>query len=275
MEDCTSLASAECPMILGKTKISLENIRRIIDDEAIISVHRKCDICSKIYDATMEPDLERARCPSCNARAAPAVVVKKKTLPSSGYSSLLPYQIPQVKEFLESAFPKPPVAIVDASAHIGGDAIHFAKLWPQAKITAIDNDGEAIACLKLNVSTSCINLDNFEIVFADSTEWIPTNLKPADFYYFDPPWGGPNYCSEEEVSLFMNSSTQKVPIVDLINFVFDHNLAPCVLLKAPRNFAYPSFKAAVHGTTKLHYIRKPQKRGAIAYSLILITVAKG
>lgn len=266
MEDCTKSVSVGCPVI----RLS------ITDDEAIISVHRKCDACSKIYDATTEPDLTNARCTSCYALAAPVAKKKNlKTLPSSGYSSLLPYQIPQVKEFLESAFPKPPTAIVDASAHIGGDAIHFAKLWPQAKITAIDNDGEAIACLKLNVSTSGINLDNFEIVFADSTEWIPTNLKPADFYYFDPPWGGPNYCSEEEVSLFMNSSTQKVPIVDLINFVFDHNLAPCVLLKAPRNFAYPSFKAAVHGTTKLHYIRKPQKRGAIAYSLILITVAKG
>lgn len=247
----------------------------IRSDTSIISIHRKCEECSDIYDASFDLDIEgKALCGICHASTTPLspAELKKlnrgylKTLPSSGYSSLLPYQIPQVKEILSNIFLTPPTRIVDASAHIGGDTIHFSNTWPMCKITSIDIDEKAVECLRSNVSNFSPHPENIEIINADSTIWIETEKYQADLYYFDPPWGGPGYCSADEVSLFLSEK----PIVDVINSVLDQNLSSKVILKAPRNFAYQAFKKDVHGETKLHYIRKPQKKGSIAYALILI-----
>jgi precorrin-6B methylase 2 len=235
-------------------------------DKSILSIYRKCRYCLEIYDATEDLDVVEPVCENCMSSETHEKHLE--TLPASGYSSLLPYQVPQVREFLLSIFlDTPPSVIIDASAHIGGDTIHFATLWPQCKITAIDIDQKAIKCLKSNVEKFCPNSENVEIVSADSIEWITENLRNADFYYFDPPWGGPKYCSEDEVSLFLSGKS----ISEIINFVLDNKLTSKVILKAPRNFAYQKFKKEVQDVhTRLYYIRKPQKRGSIAYQLILI-----
>lgn len=270
----------------------------IREDKCILSIYRKCEICSSIYDATEDLDLkEPAMCENCwgdddafspNGNASSLDTTeefpvgeedtltkegvristsKRETLPSSGYSSLLPYQIPQVREFLSGIFSESPQIIVDASAHIGGDTINFATMWPNTKITAIDIDENAIKCLRFNVAKLTPNPENIEIIHTDCTTWLHSiEAIKADLYYFDPPWGGPKYCSEDEVSLFLSEK----PISDIVNFVLDQNLSPKVILKAPRNFAYQTFKKEVHGLTRLHYIRKPQKRGSVAYALILI-----
>lgn len=195
-----------------------------------------------------------------------------RTLPTSAYSSLLPYQIPQVDEVLATIFPPDrhdelPRLIIDATAHIGGDAIHFASVYPEANIVAIDNDDRAIECLRHNIENFSIPT-RFEVVHEDSSEWIRRNDRKADLYYFDPPWGGPNYSSRTEVHLFLGER----PIVDIVNYILERGLARKILLKTPRNFAYPSFKTAVKGTTRLFFIRKTQQqRGTVAYGLILIS----
>lgn len=242
----------------------MEQSENIFGDEAIAAVGIKCECCSSVFGVYPTAPSLPSVCPLC--KRASNKTRKIKTLPSSGYSSLLPYQIPQVKEFLERLFPDaPPMHIVDATVHIGGDALHFAKLWPNCKITAIDIDQNAIECLKINVPP--ILLPNFNIICADSTKWIKETLTKADFYYFDPPWGGPSYCSEEEFSLSLGD----LPITVSINFILDNDLSSRVILKAPRNFSYTDFKTKIHGTTFLRHVRKPQKQGSIAYSLILIT----
>lgn len=295
----------------------------ICHDNAIISIHRKCEVCLEIYDATEEDLAATNATANATANATSNAVCKEckmisssvsyiegerdltvlqdqldtekpkkkslKTLPSSGYSSLLPYQIPQVRTVLLDIFGStPPSKIVDTSAHIGGDTIHFAKIWPNCKIISIDIDENAVKCLKSNVAFFAPHPENIEIICGDSTKWIRGTCrspgtewirqrtegddrnvvenKKADFYYFDPPWGGPDYCSENEISLFLSG----IPIAEIINFVLDNKLASKVLLKAPRNFSYHIFKKEIHGLTKLFYIRKPQKKGSIAYSLIFI-----
>lgn len=198
------------------------------------------------------------------------------TLPSSSYSSLMPYQIPQVKEILRTCFPNPlpQDRIIDATAHIGGDSILFSEVFPDANIIAIDVDPAAIECLKRNI-VNFANVLRFEVICANSVEWIRT--QPASkndprkgdalFYYFDPPWGGPQYYIKKEVNLCLDGQ----PIADIINTVFSMGLSKKILLKVPRNFAYPAFKASVQGSCKLFYIKKPQKNGSIAYGLVLVT----
>jgi predicted RNA methylase len=190
-----------------------------------------------------------------------------KTLQSSSYSSLVPYQIPQVCDILKLCFPGPVKHIVDATAHIGGDSILFANVFGGAKITCIDSDPDAVECLTHNI-TNFSDPRRFEIIRANSVEWIRNNdVGHADFYYFDPPWGGPKYYAKREIDLHLDS----FHISEVVNMVFSLKLAEKVLLKIPRNFAYPTFKTSVKGVCRLFYIKKPQKNGSIAYGLIFIT----
>ena len=198
------------------------------------------------------------------------------TLPSSRYSMLLPYQMPQVRLVLMEMFPQglgvEVTRIVDCTAHVGGDAIHFSNTFLNAKIIAMDIDFEATSILTKNVVQSG-KAKNFTIITQNCLEWI--RLQPkletvldysragSDFYYFDPPWGGPTYYTEKDVKLFLSN----VEISIIINMVFVKNLTTRVLLKVPRNFAYNQFKENVNGTTKLYNIRK-QKKNSIAYNLI-------
>ena len=192
--------------------------------------------------------------------------LRYKSLPSSSYSTLMPYQMSQVRDILRVCFPQPIESIVDATAHIGGDSILFANTFEHSKIIAIDSDINAIECLKYNIDNFS-DPTRFEIVHSNCVEWIRSRGEKSDFYYFDPPWGGPRYYSKKEISLFLDS----IGMADIINMVFALGLTKKVLLKVPRNFAYPSFKATVKGMCKLFYIKKPQKNGSIAYGLVLIS----
>jgi predicted RNA methylase len=205
-------------------------------------------------------------------------------LPSSHYSTLLPYQTPQVHHILKTVFCNMGIVktIVDCTAHIGGDTIHFAKIFPNAYIYAIEIDKEAVFCLKANIEGASktyeetldsnpksfhINVERFCIIHEDITKWIKSSFAVcADFYYFDPPWGGPSYYLEKDIKLFLSG----VPISSIINYIFEQNLTAKVILKTPRNFAYSDLKINIKGTTKLYAVRKRQ-RGIVAYYIVIIT----
>ena len=191
-----------------------------------------------------------------------------KTLPASSYSSLLPYQIPQVEEILNRIHPEPPKVIVDATCHIGGDTLNFAKTYPNAVIHAIDIDANAVACLRVNIlrASKSDAFGKVTVVCADCTKYIPEARIVADMYYIDPPWYGPSYAKRNEVFLFLGGEN----VVVLVNKILALGLTTKVLLKIPRNFAYADFESSVHGTTERFYIKKPQKKGSVAYGLILI-----
>ena len=205
-------------------------------------------------------------------------------LPATGYSSLLPYQVPQVREILNTIFPEgdEPSSIVDATAHIGGDSIHFAQVYPNAIITSIDIDGDAIKCLTANISKLGLT-DRFDIIHEDFVVWLEgPNVKKADLYYFDPEWGGPSYSSKEKIGLSLGNKW----IQNVISIVFSKNLTKKVLLKAPKNFDYNTFyNDLFYPTSTLmtkckfgearistFYVTKPQKKDSIAYSLIFISL---
>lgn len=196
-----------------------------------------------------------------------------KTLPASCYSSLLPYQTPQVKRVFEEIFEGevPPKIIVDATSHIGGDTLNFARMYPSAKIIAMDIDPRAVTCLKTNIIRAGLECEcRIKVILADCTEYIPQANIFADLYYIDPPWSGPSYARQEEVFLFLGGR----PVVDLINTILEKSLSSKIVLKVPRNFAYQDFKKNVLGDTRLFYIRKPQKKNSVAYGLVLITPSR-
>lgn len=189
------------------------------------------------------------------------------TLPSSNHVCLLPYQIPQVNKIILRSFaldPKQQLVIVDGTSHIGCDSLNFATIFPNAKIIAVDNDPTAIACLRINVENAK-KTNAFEIVESDFETWMESARVVADLYYLDPPWGD-NYHSLNEISLFLGDQ----PIEKIIKRMFELGLTKKVLLKVPRNFAYPSFKNKVGQKTELSYIYKNGRHPQIAYGLVII-----
>lgn len=257
-------------------------------DDSIISASRKCEECLEVFEVQNIVYDDHHDCSKKNEGEPHKIEIKVRkrdglrTLPASGYSSLLPYQTPQVREILNNIFlVVSPKLIVDATCHIGGDTLHFAKIFPQARILAIDNDIDAVNCLKANIEKEYpkgimrSNSKGFsspiesriEVVCADSTVYIPSNKIKADLYYFDPPWGGPDYSNKGDIDLFLSD----INMIDLINDILKLELSTKIILKAPRNFAYANFCSKVDGCVRHFYIKKPQKGGSIAYTLILIT----
>lgn len=205
-------------------------------------------------------------------------LTKLDTIQSSFYSTLLPYQIDQVRSILLTTLPlfsladenteeelKKDRIIIDATAHIGGDAIHFSKLFPNTKIICIDNDVEALRCLRINIQKFS-DPSRFEVIESDCLSYIRNNKPYADFFYFDPPWGGPRYYEKDNIYLFLNEE----PIDNIINYILDHRLSSHIILKVPRNFLYSRFKEKVCGDTSIYYVRKPHRNGSVAYGLIHI-----
>ena len=251
-------------------------------DSSIIGAFLKCEKCDTVYDICLNDG--RHTCPSETDYTKSIKLTGKKqhegrkkngkiTLPTSGYSSLLPYQFPQVKEILENIYSteeEKPKTIVDANCHIGGDTLLFYSCFPDAKIIAIDIDEKAVECLRLNLPPTAEQ--SIEIICTDSAKWILDGIgdsRKADLYYFDPPWpNGPSYINTEDVELYLSEK----PITNIINYLLRGALTKKILLKVPKNFAYKKFKEECIGETKLFYIRKPQKNGVIAYGLVLISL---
>lgn len=243
-------------------------------DPAIVCSFRRCENCSAFFEVKNIVFEDYHSClDSVDPGSHLDIRVRKRdgfcTLPTSGYSSLMPYQSPQVKDTMNKVFAfSPPQLIVDCTSHIGGDAIHFAKIFPKSIILAIDVDSNAIACLEQNIRKCNLNPERFHLINADCTSWIKAMNQTADLYYFDPPWGGPEYLMKENVRLKLGGED----ISNIINYILEHRLSPHIILKAPRNFAFVDFEEdIIGGKTRLFFIKKPQKGGVVAYVLIHIT----
>lgn len=234
-------------------------------DQAIISSWIKCDVCNIVSEEKNHLSTD------CNRDSSESLIRKRdgfETLPNTSYSTLLPYQIPQVKDTLQTIFAiYKPRTIVDCTCHIGGDSLNFATLFPKANIVAIDNDLNALKCLCHNIEMSKVEMDGFTVIHSDCVNWIQKVGFPADLYYFDPPWGGPSYSQDESINLYLGGEK----IANVVNMVLEKNLTRCILLKAPRNFSYESFSEDIKGELRLFNIKKPEKGNKIAYLLLLIT----
>jgi hypothetical protein len=89
-----------------------------------------------------------------------------QTLPETRYSTLLPYQVPQVSRAFRRICPEA-AWIIDATAHVGGDTANFARLFPNARIDAIELDARAFRCLQTNMAPWA---DRVRVLHADCTD---------------------------------------------------------------------------------------------------------
>lgn len=204
-------------------------------------------------------------------------------MPESKYSCLMPWHIPVYREFFGKHFTalsdtsKAPKVIIDATAHIGCDAMNFANMFQNTNITAIESDEKAFKCLKTNIAAFVHAVKSIRSVHADCVKFLTDNVRSADLVYVDPPWGGPDYRSKGSIMLELSGK----PIYDIISLWFERGVTSTVVLKAPPTFDMNSFVArlktgkivarqAVHKTTSTPASIEKGKTKNVAFELILI-----
>jgi hypothetical protein len=164
---------------------------------------------------------------------------------ASQYSVLKPWEKKHVKAALQGWFsPATRVRrIVDATAHIGVDTIHFSELFPNALIDAFEIVPETYAALVKNIKrfrkTQQITPRNEDIVL-----WEPTYV--VDFLYVDPPWGGKSYKEKELLDLYLqkegNAANEAKNVNALIEKWLGTGKVRSIVLKAPFNFNAETIK---------------------------------
>jgi hypothetical protein len=212
-----------------------------------------------------------------------------ETVPSSIYSSLMPLQYHRVKDVFIEFIPniEKIKKIVDGTSNIGCDTVLFKDIFQTSKIDSIEIDLDTFKCLKKNIKKSNIEhilgrelpstgrVKAYHMSIIDYLNPPDGKYPKADFIYFDPPWGGPDYYKKEKLMLKLDD----VNIGIIIGKALINNTKIAVL-KAPVNFDLYKYRVDLKDVlgykpkVSSYSIEKPRgnKKGNISYILHFIKI---
>jgi len=82
--------------------------------------------------------------------------------------------------------------ILDGTSGLGGNVISFSKYFK--KVIAVEMNSSRFTMLKSNILA--YNITNIELINDDCMNHLD---KEIDIYFFDPPWGGPEYKNNSKI----------------------------------------------------------------------------
>jgi hypothetical protein len=117
-------------------------------------------------------------------------------------------------------------SITDATGCIGGDTLNFATVFE--KVHSIELNSDNYEALKNNVGV--YGFTNITLYHGDCTEvykWA------SDVLYIDPPWGGPNYRTIQNLNLYLGN----IRLDDWLEDILSGPYRPShIFLKVPLNY---------------------------------------
>jgi hypothetical protein len=117
-------------------------------------------------------------------------------------------------------------SITDATGCIGGDTLNFATVFE--KVHSIELNIGNFEALKNNVGV--YGFTNITLYHGDCTElykWA------SDVLYIDPPWGGPNYRTIQNLNLYLGN----IRLDDWLEDILSGPYRPShIFLKVPLNY---------------------------------------
>jgi 16S rRNA G966 N2-methylase RsmD len=119
--------------------------------------------------------------------------------------------------------------IFDATAGIGGNTISFSKYFKT--VIAIENNITRFNILKNNIKI--INLNNVKIYNDNCFNKLNYSYNG---FFFDPPWGGPNYKFEKKLRLTLDNFS----LYDIIINIKKYTSKP-IFFKLPKNYDLTEF----------------------------------
>jgi 16S rRNA G966 N2-methylase RsmD len=121
--------------------------------------------------------------------------------------------------------------ILDGTGGLGGNTISFSKFF--TNVTSIEINKNRCEMLKNN--TDLYKLNNIKIVNDDSIKFLLENKEKYDIYFFDPPWGGPNYKKIKNLRLKIG----EFKLSELPNKILLNN--KLIVFKLPFNYDFEEF----------------------------------
>jgi predicted RNA methylase len=187
---------------------------------------------------------------------------KLKASSNSSFSSLLPKHIKQVERVFNEWFDvSDSSTIVDATAHIGVDSIHFATMFKNATIESYEIDKNVAGLLNKNVKTFSLS----DRIHVHPMNFLQSELPDNILYvYIDAPWGGRDYkkIDMDSFELFLG----KYNIKEIAKRLLLSQKTKSVVLKVPRNYRFSDLS--------FHVERKDIKDGTkVSYVLLKLTLS--
>ena len=125
------------------------------------------------------------------------------------------------------------ISILDGTGGLGGNTISFSKYFKN--ITSIELNKERCNMLENNVKL--FNLSNVSVVNTNSVKYMYENLLMYDVYFFDPPWGGPDY--KKQINLRL-----KIDLIELntiVDNIIKQTSNKLIIFKLPFNYDFDQF----------------------------------
>ena len=170
------------------------------------------------------------------------------------YSITNPIEADQISNFIKSNFTNSHlINIFDGTGGLGGNTINFSKHFKS--ITTCEINKDRYNMLVNNIGQ--YNLKNIITINDDSVNYLFNNFNNYDVYFFDPPWGGPAYKKQQNLSLKLGIKS----LLDIANFLKKNTTNKLLVYKIPFNYNFNEFNEFNY---KLYKINK--------YYIILITI---
>lgn len=138
------------------------------------------------------------------------------------------------------------ITITDATAGVGGNVLSFCK--HDFKVNAVEMDIE-----RYNYLVNNINQYGYNEVKTINSDYLKVYDKLVqDVIFVDPPWGGINYKSANEITLKLGD----VSIEELCNNICYKKIAKITVLKLPFNYDLNYIKNNINLTYTIFRLKK-------------------
>jgi 16S rRNA G966 N2-methylase RsmD len=122
------------------------------------------------------------------------------------------------------------IVIFDGTAGIGGNTISFSKFFK--KVIGVELNSDRYHILESNIKA--YKLENVELINGNCIDYCINQV--IDAYFFDPPWGGPNYKSNTKIRIKLGQFS----LLELVQLIKTHN-DKMIFIKLPNNYDLEEF----------------------------------
>jgi 16S rRNA G966 N2-methylase RsmD len=136
------------------------------------------------------------------------------------------------------------LSILDGTGGLGGNTFSFSKYFDN--ITTIELNKERFEMLKNNIKL--YKFKNIELLNTDSVQYFYKNYNKFNIYFFDPPWGGPNYKTLKNISLTLGSKS----LIEITNFLKENTKDKILVFKLPFNYNFLEFNEFNYKLVKIN-----------------------
>ena len=150
------------------------------------------------------------------------------------YSITCPVEAQQISDIIKSNYINNEyLNILDGTGGLGGNTINFSSNFKS--VTCIELNLERYNMLINNIKQ--YNLKNIKMLNTDSIIYLYNNFINYNIYFFDPPWGGPNYKKMKALSLNISNKS----LLDIANFLKKKTTDKLLIYKLPFNYNFNEF----------------------------------